>query len=153
MADDAGTASGPAYRGTARIATAEDFAAEPSAGSAGSAGDTTDTEGPAATEDWAETEGAAGSTEDWTVDGACPDASGGEGGDPWSATMSVPEESGAGAGAAQPGCRETAAPRAGNSTHGTPCAPTEPACPEPPTAPRDAQSSSTVSARSAMELR
>ncbi|PPS68289.1 hypothetical protein BZZ08_07410 [Streptomyces sp. MH60] len=43
--------------------------------------------------------------------------------------MSVPEESGTGAG--QPACRETAAPRAGTSAHGTPCAPTEPACPEP----------------------
>ncbi|MEU0448391.1 hypothetical protein [Streptomyces tendae] len=147
VADDGGTGSGPAYRGTARIAAAGDFAAEPGAqstedstdteGVAGSAG----TEGSAETEDWAGTEGAAGVAEDWTVDGACPDASGGEDGAPWSATMSVPEESGAGAGAgagtgaAQPACRETPAPRAGTSTHGTPCAPTKPACPETP-APR-----------------
>lgn len=150
VADDGGTASGPAYRGTARIATAEDFAAERSTGSTGSTGSTedptgtegaADTEGSAdtglaGTEDWAETEGAAGTGEDWTVDGACPDASGGEGGDPWSATMSVPEESGAGAvpGATQPACRETAAPHAGTSAHGTPCAPTtkptKPACPD-----------------------
>ncbi|MFH8440280.1 hypothetical protein ACH4D3_03460 [Streptomyces sp. NPDC018026] len=103
VADDAGTASGPAYRGTARIAAAEDFAA---------------------TEGRAETGDAAEAADDWTVDGACPDASGGEGGDPWSATMSVPEESGAGAGAgaAEPACRESAAPRAGTSAHGTPCA-------------------------------
>ncbi|WP_435251729.1 hypothetical protein [Streptomyces tendae] len=147
VADDGGTGSGPAYRGTARIAAAGDFAAEPGAqstedsadteGAAGTAG----TEGSAETEDWAGTEGAgtegaAGVAEDWTVDGACPDASGGEDGDLWSATMSVPEESGAvagagaGAGAAQPACRETTAPRAGTSTHGTPCAPTKPACPE-----------------------
>ncbi|GHA79783.1 hypothetical protein GCM10010330_37090 [Streptomyces tendae] len=153
VADDGGTGSGPAYRGTARIAAAGDFAAEPGAQSTknstdtqGAAG-TEGTEGSAETEDWAGTEGAgtegagtegaAGVAEDWTVDGACPDASGGEDGDPWSATMSVPEESGAGAGtgAAQPACRETAAPRAGTSTHGTPCAPTKPACPETP-APR-----------------
>ncbi|MFG3210777.1 hypothetical protein [Streptomyces tendae] len=140
VADDGGTGSGPAYRGTARIAAAGDFAAESGAqstedstGTEGAAG----TEGSAETEDWAGTEDAAGVAEDWTVDGACPDASGGEDGDPWSATMSVPEESGAGAGAgaAQPACRETAAPRAGTSTHGTPCAPTKPACPETP-APR-----------------
>ncbi|MFG3106996.1 hypothetical protein [Streptomyces tendae] len=138
VADDGGTGSGPAYRGTARIAAAGDFAAEPGAQSTedstdteGAAG-TEGTEGSAETEDWAGTEGAAGVAEDWTVDGACPDASGGEDGDPWSATMSVPEESGAGAGAgaAQPACRETAAPRTGTSTHGTPCAPTKPACPE-----------------------
>ncbi|MFF0644651.1 hypothetical protein ACFYVV_13685 [Streptomyces tendae] len=151
VADDGGTGSGPAYRGTARIASAGDVAAEPGAQSTedstdteGAAG-TEDTEGSAEAEDWAGTEGAAGVAEDWTVDGACPDASGGEDGDPWSATMSVPEESGAGAGAgtgagagagaAQPACRETAAPRAGTSTHGTPCAPTKPACPET-TAPR-----------------
>ncbi|CAL9392291.1 hypothetical protein [Streptomyces sp. enrichment culture] len=140
VADDGGTASGPAYRGTARIAAAGDLAAEPGAespqdvtGTGGAAA----AEGSAETEDWAGAEGTAGEAEDWTVDGACPDASGGEGGDPWSATMSVPEESGAGAGAgaAQPACRETAAPRAGTSTHGTPCAPSKPACPET-TAPR-----------------
>ncbi|MFE0415455.1 hypothetical protein [Streptomyces tendae] len=149
VADDGGTGSGPAYRGTARIAAAGDFAAEPGAQSTEDSTDTEDlaqTEGAAGTEDtegsaetgaWAGTEGAAGIAEDWTVDGACPDASGGEGGDPWSATMSVPEESGAGAGAGtgQPACRETTAPRAGTSTHGTPCAPTKPACPEA-TAPR-----------------
>ncbi|MFI1758320.1 hypothetical protein [Streptomyces sp. NPDC020571] len=125
VADDAGAASGPAYRGTARIAAAEDFAAERSAQGTE---DSTGAGGAADTEGSAETDGA-GAAEDWTVDGACPDASGGEGGDPWSATMSVPEENGAGAG--QSACRETAAPRAGTSAHGTPCAPTKPACPEP----------------------
>ncbi|MET9357125.1 hypothetical protein ABZY14_29705 [Streptomyces sp. NPDC006617] len=145
VADDAGTASGPAYRGTARIAAAEDFAAElPAAGTTdpGGAADpegatdpgaATDSEPSAGTEGWAATGDAAEAADDWTVDGACPDASGGEDGDPWSATMSVPEESGAGAGAgaAQPACRESAAPRAGTSAHGTPCAPTKPPCPEP----------------------
>ncbi|MFD5280279.1 hypothetical protein [Streptomyces rubrogriseus] len=153
VADDAGTASGPAYRGTARIAAAEDFAAErPAADTADPEGATdpegaanpdaaadprgatdpggvtnpggaTDSQPSAGTEGWAETGDAAEAAGDWTVDGACPDASGGEGGDPWSATMSVPEESGAGAGAdaAQPACRESAAPRAGTSAHGTPC--------------------------------
>ncbi|MEV0015760.1 hypothetical protein [Streptomyces tendae] len=142
VADDGGAGSGPAYRGTARIAAAGDFAAESGAQSTEDSTDAegaADAEGSAETEDWAGTEGAAGVAEDWTVDGACPDASGGEDGDPWSATMSVPEESGAGAGAgtgaAQPACRETAAPRAGTSTHGIPCAPTKPACPET-TAPR-----------------
>ncbi|MFJ6071797.1 hypothetical protein ACIQFU_13305 [Streptomyces sp. NPDC093065] len=138
VADDGGTASGPTYRGTARIATTEDFAAEQDAGDAGDAADPggadtggpADTSGSAETEGWADTEGSAGATDDWTVDGACPDASGGEGGAPWSATMSVPGESGAGAGAAQPACRESTAPRAGTSTHGTPCAPAKPACPE-----------------------
>ncbi|WP_446035321.1 hypothetical protein [Streptomyces olivaceus] len=74
-------------------------------------------------------EGAAGregGADDWTVDGACPDASGGEG-DPWSATMTMPEEGGAG----EPGCRESTAPRSGASSHGTPCATTKPPCPEP----------------------
>ncbi|MFA3872736.1 hypothetical protein ABS735_03400 [Streptomyces sp. MMCC 100] len=148
VADDGGTASGPAYRGTAHIAATEDVAPERGAEGAEDAaapGDAADAEGPADTEDsaetegWADTEESAAAIDDWTVDGACPDASGGEGGDPWSATMSVPEENGAGAGAgagaAQPACRESAAPRAGTSTHGTPCAPTKPACPEP-TAPR-----------------
>ncbi|MGX1116571.1 hypothetical protein RKD37_001934 [Streptomyces ambofaciens] len=122
VADDAGTAAGPAYRGTARIAAAEDFAAERSAeGTEGSAEPRGAAEGSAETEEWAETEGAAGTAEDWTVDGACPDASGGEGGDPWSATMSVPEESGAGAGAARPTCRETAAPHGGSAGQGTSC--------------------------------
>ncbi|WP_399891821.1 hypothetical protein ACGH7X_32165 [Streptomyces sp. BBFR51] len=118
VADDEGTTSGPAYRGTARIAAAEDFEAERAeegTDEAAFAGDAEDMPG---------------AGEDWTVDGACPDASGGEG-DPWSATMTVPGESGA----AEPGCRESAAPRAGTSTHGTPCATTKPACPEP-TAPR-----------------
>lgn len=135
VADDGGTASGPAYRGTARIAAAD---TEESSTSAERSAETE-----TGAEERAGTEGAAGVAEDWTVDGACPDASGGEDGDPWSATMSVPEESGAGAGAgagagtdaAQPGCRESAAPRAGTSAHGTPCAPTKPACPET-TAPR-----------------
>ncbi|WP_186777468.1 hypothetical protein [Streptomyces salinarius] len=159
VADDGGTASGPTYRGTARIAAAADATAERAetgsadpeeaatpegaagTGGAAGAGDAAETEDAAGTgdavgaEDWAETEDPAGVADDWTVDGACPDASGGEAGDPWSATMTVPEESGAGAGATKPGCQESAAPRAGTSTHGTPCTPTKPACPEP-TAPR-----------------
>ncbi|MFG3249593.1 hypothetical protein [Streptomyces sp. NPDC048187] len=128
VADDAGTASGPAYRGTARITAAEDFAADPAAPSApADPADTADPADPeaAGTED---TEGAAdgtGGAEDWTVDGACPDASGGE--DPWSATMTVPDD--AGTGTDRPTCRESAAPRAGASPHGASCAPTEPACP------------------------
>ncbi|CAL9396591.1 hypothetical protein [Streptomyces sp. enrichment culture] len=160
VSDDGGTTSGPTYRGTARIAAAdptseraETNSADPkeaappedAAGTGGAAGtgdvaetgDAAGTGDVAGAEDWAETEDPAGVADDWTVDGACPDASGGEAGDPWSATMSVPEESGtgAGAGATKPGCQESAAPRAGTSTHGTPCTPTKPACPEP-TAPR-----------------
>ncbi|MFC9463812.1 hypothetical protein [Streptomyces coelicoflavus] len=120
VADDGGTASGPTYRGTARIAAAG--APEPAPTDPEDAGD------PEAPGD------AADAADAWTVDGACPDASGGESGDPWSATMSVPGESGAdaGAGAAQPGCRESAVPGAGAGTRGTPCAPTtKPPCPEP----------------------
>ncbi|MEV8124270.1 hypothetical protein AB0P07_09145 [Streptomyces sp. NPDC085944] len=138
VADDGGTASGPTYRGTARIAAADAAAERAETDSAdpeepatpeGAAG----TGEAAETGDWAETEEPAGAAGDWTVDGACPDASGGEAGDPWSATMRVPEESGAGtgAGATEPGCQEAAAPRAGSSAHGTPCAPAKPACPEP----------------------
>ncbi|MFG2681550.1 hypothetical protein [Streptomyces sp. NPDC048392] len=119
VAGDEGTASGPAYRGTARIAAAEDFEAE---GPTENRTDTEDAQG--ATKD------SDGAADDWTVDGACPDASGGEG-DPWSATMTVPGEGVAGA--AEPGCRESAEPRAGTSTHGTACATAEPACPEPAT--------------------
>ncbi|MFH9569530.1 hypothetical protein ACH4MG_03100 [Streptomyces sp. NPDC017454] len=146
---DGGTTSGPAYRGTARIAAAEDFEADP---------DTS------------------GSEDAWTVDGACPEASGGEG-DPWSATMTMPGENGgavtppcpapaepgepaapaepgaagdAGApavpgapgtpgtpgtpgepcGASKPACPDPAAPHGEASAHGTSCA-TKPACPEP----------------------
>ncbi|MFF7801082.1 hypothetical protein [Streptomyces olivaceus] len=87
------------------------------------------TDDPAGPADPAAPEGAAGregGADDWTVDGACPDASGGEG-DPWSATMTMPEEGGAG----EPGCRESTAPRSGASSHGTPCATTKPPCPEP----------------------
>ncbi|WP_435614092.1 hypothetical protein [Streptomyces coelicoflavus] len=126
VADDGGTASGPTYRGTARIAAAG--APEPAPADPEDAGDA---EAPG---DAAVPGDAADPADAWTVDGACPDASGGEGGDPWSATMSVPGESGtdAGAGAAQPGCRESAAPGAGADTRGTPCAPsTKSACPEP----------------------
>lgn len=119
VAGDEGTASGPAYRGTARIAAAEDFEAERSAEAAEAAEAAEDTE---ATEAARATEGAA---DDWTVDGACPDGSGDEG-DPWSATMTVPEASGA----AEPACRESAAPRGEAPTHGATCA-TRPACPEP----------------------
>ncbi|MGW5784197.1 hypothetical protein ACWEWK_09420 [Streptomyces sp. NPDC003757] len=130
VADDAGTTSGPAYRGTARIAAAEDFAADPAApADPADPADPGDLADPEATGTEA-TEGAAadgtGGTEDWTVDGACPDASGGE--DPWSATMTVPDEGGTGT--AQPACREPAAPRTGASPRGASCAPTEPACPD-----------------------
>ncbi|MEU6640060.1 hypothetical protein [Streptomyces rochei] len=62
VAAEAGTSSGPAYRGTARIAAAEDLTSEAQA---------------------------ATSQETWTVDGACPEASGEE--QPWSATMTAPE--------------------------------------------------------------
>ncbi|WKX17608.1 MULTISPECIES: hypothetical protein [unclassified Streptomyces] len=136
--------------GTGGAAGAGDAAGTWDAARAGDAAETEDAAGTgdlagtgdaAGVEDWAETEDPAGVADDWTVDGACPDASGGEAGDPWSATMSVPEESGAaagkdaGAGTTKPGCQESTAPRAGTSTHGTPCTPTKPACPEP-TAPR-----------------
>jgi hypothetical protein len=138
VADDGGTASGPTYRGTARVATAEDFADE------GSGPDAAAPEDAVGTEEWTEPEESAGAADDWTVDGACPDASGGEDGAPWSTTMKVPEESGAGAGAGtgKPACRESTAPRAGSDTHGTPCAttrpanPSKPGCPEPTAAPR-----------------
>ncbi|MFC8065989.1 hypothetical protein [Streptomyces sp. NPDC057293] len=95
-----GTGAGPAYRGTARIAAAEDFGSE------------------------ADTEGA---EEDWTVDGACPDEAGGEG-DPWSATMNVPGATAGETGTAKPACPPSTAPHGGKPTHGTPCA-TEPPCP------------------------
>ncbi len=62
VAAEAGTSSGPAYRGTARIAAAEDLTSEAQA---------------------------ATPQETWTVDGACPEASGEE--QPWSATMTAPE--------------------------------------------------------------
>ncbi|MGW5623121.1 hypothetical protein ACWEWP_20395 [Streptomyces olivaceus] len=195
---DEATASGPSYRGTARIAPAEDLGTEQGAtdpadpadpaGLPGAAGPvapagpdgpvtpadraapevpadraisavpaapvalaapktSADADGPAGPadrrapeipEDSAVTDdlagpanpevaaGGEGGADDWTVDGACPDASGGEG-DPWSATMTMPEEGGAG----EPGCRESTAPRSGASSHGTPCATTKPPCPEP----------------------
>ncbi|GAA4786192.1 hypothetical protein [Streptomyces ziwulingensis] len=59
-------AAGPAYRGTARIASAESFEEDP------------DAVGPDAA---------------WTVDGDCPGAPGGEG-RPWSATITVTEAGG-----------------------------------------------------------
>ncbi|NEC72242.1 hypothetical protein, partial [Streptomyces rochei] len=62
VAAEAGTSSGPAYRGTARIAAAEGLTSEAEA---------------------------ATPQETWTVDGACPEASGEE--QPWSATMTAPE--------------------------------------------------------------
>lgn len=74
--EEGGTGAGPAYRGTARIAAAEDFGSE------------------------ADAEGA---EEDWTVDGACPDEAGGEG-DPWSATMNVPGATAGESGTAKPPC-------------------------------------------------
>ncbi|MFJ9670079.1 hypothetical protein ACIRP5_04720 [Streptomyces sp. NPDC101221] len=133
VADDGGTASGPTYRGTARIAAAEDVTAKraetgsgnPEAaavpeGAAGS-GDAADPGDAAEAEGWSETEDPAGVADEWSVDGACPDASGGEDGAPWSATMSVPEEGGAGAAATKPACPEPAAPRGESATQGTPC--------------------------------
>ncbi|GAA3954126.1 hypothetical protein GCM10022384_04530 [Streptomyces marokkonensis] len=88
-----GTTSGPAYRGTARITASGDFEADP---------------------------GPAGSEDTWTVDGACPEASGGEG-VPWSATMTMPGKNG---GAVTSPCPEPAAP-------GEPCGAAESACPGP----------------------
>ncbi|MFE0822741.1 hypothetical protein ACFW4M_02315 [Streptomyces sp. NPDC058794] len=122
--------AGAAYRGTARIAAAGDVASDPGA---------SDPE-------------AAGSEEAWTVDGACPEASGEEG-DPWSATMTapqaprtvpeepltVPDEPAAvpeeGAGTVAPPCPVPTAGHGGASSRGTSCA-TKPACPEP-AAPHD----------------
>ncbi|AKZ59273.1 putative secreted protein [Streptomyces ambofaciens ATCC 23877] len=135
----AGTTSGPAYRGTARIAVAKD------AEGSGATGDTGATEDAAATEDVEQVPDApdaplapeipdAADTEDaWTVDGACPEESGGEG-DPWSATITAPEPGEEGAAVAPP-CPEPA-PRGEAPAHGrapapgASCAP-EPACPEP----------------------
>ncbi|MER7775680.1 hypothetical protein ABTZ21_11780 [Streptomyces sp. NPDC096191] len=98
--EEGGTGAGPAYRGTARIAAAEDFGSE------------------------ADAEGA---EEDWTVDGACPDEAGGEG-DPWSATMNVPGATAGEKGTAKPLCPPSTAPHGDKPAHGTPCA-TEPPCP------------------------
>ncbi|WP_217253981.1 hypothetical protein [Streptomyces sp. AC602_WCS936] len=126
--------AGAAYRGTARIATAEDVASGPGA---------SDPE-------------AAGSEEAWTVDGACPEASGEEG-DPWSATMTapqaprtvpeeplpvpdapvaVPEEGG---GAVAPPCPGATAGHGGTSSRSTTSCATKPACTEP-AAPHDSTS-------------
>ncbi|MFI8837098.1 hypothetical protein ACIGPN_39930 [Streptomyces afghaniensis] len=58
--------SGPAYRGTARIAPAENFEGDPDA---------------------------LGEDSEWTVDGTCPAAPGGEG-TPWSATFTVAQGGG-----------------------------------------------------------
>ncbi|WP_440580780.1 hypothetical protein [Streptomyces sp. PT19] len=140
VAAEAGTSSGPAYRGTARIAAAEDLTSEAQA---------------------------ATPQETWTVDGACPEASGEE--QPWSATMTapegpptvpeepmtvpeepmtapegpmtVPEEPmgvpdepmtvpGEGGGAVAPPCPAPTAPHGSAAGRGTPCA-TGSACPEP----------------------
>ncbi|GGQ14413.1 hypothetical protein ACFFKE_33175 [Streptomyces mutabilis] len=134
VGDEHEATSGPAYRGTARTAAAEDFGSDPEA---------------------------AGSEDEWTVDGTCPGASGEEG-DPWSATMTAPEAPMTvpeepmtvpeapltvpeepmtapdepmaapeeGGGAVAPPCPQPTAPHAGASSRGTSCA-TEPACPEP----------------------
>lgn len=127
--------AGAAYRGTARIAAAEnaeDVTSEPAAGAPD----------------------AAGAEDAWTVDGACPEASGEEGA-PWSATMTapdepmtvpdepmtvpdepmtVPDEPGAvpeeGAGAVAPPCPGPTAGHGGTSSRSTSCA-TKPACPQP----------------------
>ncbi|MFC8871351.1 hypothetical protein ACFUAC_27480 [Streptomyces sp. NPDC057148] len=121
--------AGAAYRGTARIAAAEDVTSAPDA---------------------------AGSEDEWTVDGACPEASGEEGA-PWSATMTapeapmtvpdeplpVPDEPAAvpevGAGAVAPLCPGPTAGHGGTSSRGTSCATTKPACPQP-AAPHDGTS-------------
>ncbi|KYK14383.1 MULTISPECIES: hypothetical protein [Streptomyces] len=125
VAAEAGTSSGPAYRGTARIAAAEDLTSEAQA---------------------------ATPQETWTVDGACPEASGEE--QPWSATMTAPEgpptvpeepmtvpeepmgvpdepmtAPGEG-GAVAPPCPAPTAPHGSAAGRGTPCA-TGSACPEP----------------------
>ncbi|WP_432192149.1 hypothetical protein [Streptomyces sp. bgisy027] len=63
-----GKAAGPAYRGGARVPPAESFEGDPDA---------------------------AGAESDWTVDGTCPAAGGGEGKE-WSATFTVARESGGG---------------------------------------------------------
>ncbi|AQS66620.1 hypothetical protein [Streptomyces pactum] len=140
VAGDEGAATGPAYRGTARIAAAEDFESEPEA---------------------------EGSEDAWTVDGACPGESGAEG-DPWSTTMTVPQEpvhvpeeavtvpeeavtvpeQGSGAvappcpepthsakpggqcGGTEPVCPETTVPHGESAARGTSCT-TKPPCPEP----------------------
>ncbi|MFD5305153.1 hypothetical protein ACIO5Z_04915 [Streptomyces rochei] len=140
VAAEAGTSSGPAYRGTARIAAAEDLTSEAQA---------------------------ATPQETWTVDGACPEASGEE--QPWSATMTAPEgpptvpeepmtvpedpmtapegpmtvpeepmgvpdepmtAPGEGGGAVAPPCPAPTAPHGSAAGRGTPCA-TGSACPEP----------------------
>lgn len=67
-------AAGPVYRGSARIPPAESFEGDPDA---------------------------AGAESDWTVDGTCPAAGGGEGKE-WSATFTVAREGG-GAGSADGG--------------------------------------------------
>ncbi|MET8457106.1 hypothetical protein [Streptomyces parvulus] len=110
---EAASGAGPAYRGTARIVAAEDAG---------------DAEGEGGVEDEAaveEPEGALG--EDVTVDGSCPDATGGEG-DPWSATMNGPGAVAGESGTAKPAC-PPAASHGEAPAHGTPC-PTEPPCPE-----------------------
>lgn len=140
VAAEAGTSSGPAYRGTARIAAAEDLTSEAEA---------------------------ATPQETWTVDGACPEASGEE--QPWSATMTAPEgpptvpeepmtvpeepmtapegpmtvpeepmgvpdepmtAPGEGGSAVAPPCPAPTAPHGSAAGRGTPCA-TGSACPEP----------------------
>ncbi|MEU3894982.1 hypothetical protein [Streptomyces sp. NPDC045251] len=113
--------AGAAYRGTARIAAADDVTGVPDA---------------------------AGSEDAWTVDGACPEAAGEEGA-PWSATMTAPEEPmtvpdepaavpEAGAGAVAPPCPGPTAGHGGTSSRSTSC-PTKPACPQPD-APHDGTS-------------
>ncbi|WP_395571307.1 hypothetical protein [Streptomyces sp. BK79] len=140
---DAGTAAGPAARGAARITTADELEADPDAvgpesvpeeGGGGVGPESVpeegggepvpDAVGPESVPDAVEPEDDA-----WTADGACPEASGeegGEAGDPWSATT-APRQ---GSGTAAPACPEPAAPHGGASAHGTPCT-TKPPCPEP----------------------
>lgn len=80
-----GTAAGPAYRGTARISSAEDFAAD---------------DGP---------DGAAAQDDAQTVDGTCPAAPGAQG-KPWRATFHANHGGGASGGGAVPGGDGSAVP-------------------------------------------
>lgn len=121
--------TGPAYRGTARIAPAADL------------------DVPA---------DAVGTDSAWTVDGTCPAPPGGQGG-PWSATYDVPRAgggdtgggAGGGAGPSAPSCAPahptacaTPPPQPCASGHPAPC-PTRPA-PQPCPTSRDTASHGTV---------
>ncbi|MFV0132736.1 hypothetical protein ACLGIH_05740 [Streptomyces sp. HMX87] len=100
--------SGPAYRGTARLAPAENFEGDPDAVGPDSA---------------------------WTVDGTCPAAPGGEG-KPWSATITVSRVGGGGKPCPQPArpgehCPAKPAPPCPKPVVPGGHCPTKPPCPEP----------------------